>query len=156
MSYFSSPVVLLLSLCFLIGPANKAVKKNLAPTPSFRKWSGVSSSTPASGLTTVSALPSAPSQVVDNDISPRGTDLRPRKRRTIDRGAGIPAMVALSEVSPVGEVQDVAATLTEEDVGAAQEVPWLEEADTTASLRSEGNKAIVNASSKVPALLGRE
>nr|XP_009788764.1 PREDICTED: uncharacterized protein LOC104236526 [Nicotiana sylvestris] len=156
MVLYSYPSVLLcLSLCFFLGLAKEVVKRNLALTPSFRRR-GVASSTPAAVSTTMSVLPSALSRVDDDEVSPRGTDLRPRKRRAVDGGAGVPVVVNLSEVSSEVEVQDVVTTSAEGDVGAAPEVPWLEEADIAASLRSEGDEATMNAFYEDPALPRRE
>nr|XP_033513588.1 uncharacterized protein LOC117278260 [Nicotiana tomentosiformis] len=83
-------------------------------------------------------------------------DLRPWKRRAIDRGAGVPIVVDLSKASPKAEEQDVATNLVEEDVGVVPKALRLEKADNIASSRSEGNEAVMNASSEVPALLGHE
>lgn len=62
-------------------------------------------------------FPPASSQDVDDDVSPRGTNMRPQKRRVVDGGASIPAVVDLSEAFLEAEVKDVATTLVMEDVG---------------------------------------
>lgn len=73
---------------------------NLELTPFFRKRKGVASSTPTSSSTTASVLPSAPSQVEDDEVFPSITDLRTGKMTVVDGEAGVPEVVNLSEVSP--------------------------------------------------------
>lgn len=48
------------------------------------------------------------------------------------------------------------ATLAEGDAGEASGMPRLQEADAAASLRPEGNKAVMEASNKYLVLLGHE
>lgn len=68
-------------------------------------------SAPISTVTT--ALPLAPSYVEDEEISPCNADLRPRKRRVVEEGAGAPLAVDLSKVSPKFVVQDTVMMLVE-------------------------------------------
>lgn len=58
-------------------------------------------------------------------------------------------MVDLSKVSLEVEVQGNVTTLAEGDVGAAPEVPRLEEADVAAYLRSKGDEGAMKASNKI-------
>lgn len=81
------------------------------------------------------ALPLASSHVEDEEISLRGTDLRPLKRKAVDVGVGVPAVIDLFEDEVV--VQETVMILIEGGVGAALKVPRLEEISVVASLRPE-------------------
>lgn len=81
------------------------------PMPSFWRKRGVASSTPAPILTAMHVLPLAPPYTEDEKVYSRCTDLRPKKRRVVDDGASVPAVLDLSEVSPEVVVQDIVATL---------------------------------------------
>lgn len=151
-----SSILLCSALYFFLGPAKDVTKRNLAPTPSFRRRRGVSSSAPAPISTAVPAFPLVPSYVEDEEVSPHGTDLGPRKRRAVDGGASVLVAVYLPDVSPEVVLQDTMMTLAEGGAGAALEVPRLEEVDVAASLRSKGNKAAMGASNESLVLPGHE
>ncbi|OIT08500.1 hypothetical protein A4A49_63109, partial [Nicotiana attenuata] len=101
------------------GPHNEVSKRNLALMPSFRRRRGMDSSTPAPISTAMHIPPLAPPSIEDEEVSPRNTDLRPRKRKAINGEEGVPMVVDLSEVSPEVAERDVVAAIAERDTGAA-------------------------------------
>lgn len=84
----------------------------------------------------------------------RNADLRPKKRKVIDGGAGILVVVDLSEVSPEIVVQGAMVTLAEGGVGRALEVPRFEGFDIVASLQPEEDETTMNIADDGPARLG--
>lgn len=132
------------SLYLFLGSIKDISKRNLAPTSSFRRRRGATSSTHASISITAPALPLALFHVEDEDISSCGADLRPQKRKAVDMGAGAPTTVDLFEDEVV--VQEIMTILIEGGIGVALKVPRLEEIRVSTSLRDGEEEAVVNTS----------
>lgn len=135
-----------------LGSVRGDARRNMEPTPSFRRRRIATSSVPASILISVLAPSSVLFHVEDEEVSLLDADLRPRKRKAMDMGEGVPAIVDLSEGKIT--IRETTTMSIEEDVRAAFEVPPLEEINAVVPSHLQGKAVAEGASGDGSALSG--
>lgn len=135
--------VIVLLACFValiiftlpLGSVKELERRNVAPTPSFRRRRVDASFNPVPISTVAPVSSPALLYVEDTEVSSHDADLRPRKRKSIDAGEGIPMAIDSSEDEII--VQETTIISIEDGIGAALEMRNLEELGVVAPLLHE-------------------
>lgn len=137
MFYLYSPTLSCLSFYASSRICQGGARRNITPTPPFRRRRGVTPSTFSPSLTYIPILTLDPPCIEDEEVSPHDADLRPGKMKVVDEGDGVPVVVNLSGTSPKAVEHGPALTLAEGDARVTSEMSNLAELYFAASPRPD-------------------